>query len=208
MRAHKSTREGPPGRLFPDLLFATLGTVAVIAAIFLVRSFRPIEPILLLIPVGFGAVGFRQNLVRGVLSALIIYIATGVAAMLHLTIAPFVGAFFGNVITNSIRALSFAVLTIQFCIALEAISRYLMPDTDLPGLGILDNLGSFVIYLAIGVMVASITFNTIGYSGRWKRAHDAALLRTTFNRVFSLHYRAQSFWLPGGPPRIYTYDLE
>jgi hypothetical protein len=72
----------------------------------------------------------------------------------------------------------------------------------------LDARGSFVIYLAIGVMVAAIAFNTIGFSGQWKRAHDAARLRTTFNQVFSFHYRAQSFWLPDGPPRLYTYDME
>jgi hypothetical protein len=209
MKARRSKeRQASRRRLYAALVFATLGTVAVFGVVFSIGGFQTLEPILLLIPVGFGALGFRQTVVRGLLTAVIVYVATGVAAMLHLTTAPYFGAYFGNVVTNSVRAVSFAVLSIAVWIVLEVVSRYLIPSPGLPRLGGLDTMGSFVIYIALGVMVASIAFNTIGFSGRWKRAHDAALLRSTFNRVFSLHYTAQSVWLPGGPPQLYAYDVE
>ena len=54
-------RKAARRRLYLALLFATLGTVAVFAVVFSVGGFQTLEPILLLIPVGFGALGFRQT---------------------------------------------------------------------------------------------------------------------------------------------------
>jgi len=208
MTAYSTMRKRKERSFVPSLILATLGTGALVIAYFTVPGFQPFELILLFIPVALGAWGARQTIIRALISLMLLYIATGVAATFHLAAAPFVGAPFSDVVNNTIRALSFAVLTVVIWVALEAIARALVPVTDLPALGALDQLGAFVIYLVIGIVVASVAFNTLGFSGKWKRRHDAALLRPTFNRVFSLYYTTQSFWFSGSPPRLYVYDME
>ena len=208
MTRYDSTEEQASAGMILALLFALLGTVGVVVAYFSIPGFRFIEPALLLIPVAFGAVGFTQNILRGVISAIIWYIAAGLAAVFYLDVAPFVGAFFGNVVNNSIRAFSFGLLMVVVWVAFEYFTRLLLLDTSVPLLGILDTAGGFLMYLAIGVLIASILFNTLGFGSQLRVTHNAALLRPTFNWVFSLLYRAQAFWIPGGPPPIYTYDLQ
>jgi uncharacterized membrane protein required for colicin V production len=197
----------------PPLILGTVGTIGVVVLYFLSPDFfQPIELILLLVVVGFAAVGYTQRIVRGLMMAAIIYVATGVAATFYVITAPYIGAPFGDFTEEApplgIKAFSFVVLTVVIWIALEAIGRAFLKDTSLPGLRILDNLGGLLVYLVIGVLVATLLFNTIGYSQRWRRVHDKAALRSAFNQVLSLHYTAQSFWFPGKPPPIYVYDLD
>lgn len=205
------------------LLIGTLGTVGVIALYFLVPQLQLIELALLLVVVGFGAVGYMQRTVRGIMTAVFLYIATGVAAALYPIPAPYVGGirrlfaliFAGDVASGELSksvdrgslALSFILLTAVLWVALEAIGRASFRDTHLPRLGILDNLGGAIVHLVIGVLVVSLLFNAIGY-GRLRRVHDEALLRPTFNQVLHIHYSTQSFWFQGMPPPLYTYDLD
>lgn len=208
MTAHESTQDQSAKELVPPLLLGTMGTLGVVAAYFLVPGFTSFDAVILLIPVAFGAIGFRWSTIQGLVSALFFYLSTGIAATFHVAAAPFIGAPFSATVDNSIRALSFAVLAIAIWIALEVITRALIPDTSLPAIGILDNLGALMIYVAIGIVVACVTFNALGFSSRWKRRHDAALLRPEYNRVNSYYFSSQSFWFSGHPPRLYIYDLE
>ncbi|MDY6876833.1 MAG: CvpA family protein [Chloroflexota bacterium] len=190
------------------LVISVLGIAGIIILKSLIPSLQPIEMALLFVAVVFGAIGYTQNIIRGFMSVVMLYIATGVAATFYITTAPFVGAPFGDEVNRNILALSFGVLTAAIWITLGVLSRTSFRDTNLPALGILDNLGGMFIYLIIGVLVASLLFNSIGYGQLGRRAHDKAFLRPRFNQVLNMYYTTQSFWFPKRPPPIYAYDLD
>jgi hypothetical protein len=192
----------------PPLVFLLLGIAGVLALKFFILDLQHIELILLFVLVGFGAVGYTQNIIRGLMTAAMLYFASGVAATLYPITAPYIGAPFGEEVDHNVLGLSFGVLTVVIWVTLEALGRASFRDTRMPALGILDNIGSLFIYLAIGVLVVSLLFNTIGYGRLGRRAHNASLLRPKFNQVLYLHYTAQSFWFSRRPPPIYVYDLD
>lgn len=195
-------------RLIPPLIIGLLGIAAAVALYFLKGGFQPLELALMFIIVAFTAFGYTQRIVRGVLALFFIYIATGLAATFYVTCAPYIGAPVSAEVTRGILALSFVVLSAAIWIALEFISRRFFKDTGLSALGALDNLGGVIVYFIIGVLVASLFYNALGYSHKWRRAHDASLLRPQFNQVVRLYYLTQSFWFPpNSPPPIYVYDL-
>lgn len=217
MRAQK-----PKGRsaqeVVPPLILATLGIVGVILLYVLVPGFQSIE-LVLLATVACVAAGYTQGIVRGIITIVILYIATGVAAVFYQVAAPYTGIFkailtfpltgsfsLDLVVDNGTLAFSFSLLTVLVWLALEIAIRASFQDTSLPGLGVLDNLGGVIVYLIVGILVASLLFNALGY-GRLRPAHDKALLRPAFSQVVYLHYVTQSFWFSGRPPAIYTYDL-
>jgi len=190
------------------LVIGTLGTAGVIALYFLVPDIQPLELMLLLVITGFVALSCTQGIIRSIMSIAMLYIASGVAATFYRVTAPYIGAPFSAIVDRNILALSFGVLTVVIWVTLEVLGRISFRDTHLPVLGILDNLGGLLIYLVIGVLVASLLFNTIGYGRLGRRAHNEALLRQRFNQVLYLYYTTQSFWFPERPPPIYVYDLD
>ena len=219
-------RRGIDRELIPPLLIATLGAVGVLALYLLVPRLQFIELVLLLVAVICGAAGYRQGIVRGITTAVFIYIATGIAATFYRVPAPYVAGirrFFALVLSGNAAggevhvsgqsvdgdslALSFILLTAVIWAGLEALGRTAFRDTSLPKLGILDRLGGVAVHLIVGALVASLLFNASGY-GQLQRAHNKALLRPKFNQVLAMHYTAQSFWFPRTPPPIYVYDLD
>jgi len=213
-------------RSIPSLFIGALGTVAVVALYLLVPGLQFIELVLLLVVVGFGAAGYNRGIIRGAMTIVLLYVATGVAATLYPIPAPYVAAmgqffalvFTGNALSGELDVanqnvgggslvISFVLLMVITWVALEAIGRVAFRDTSLPRLGILDNLGGIAVHLVIGALVASLLFNAIGY-GRLRPVHNKALLRRRFNQVLAIHYNAQSFWFPRTPPPIYVYDLD
>jgi len=208
MTAQPTLRRRAEKNPVPSLIISVLGMAGILALKFFVLDLYLIEMALLLVVVGFCAIGCTQDIIRGLVSLAMLYIASGVAAVFYRAIAPFVGAPFGGGVNYDILALSFGLLTVVLWGALEIIGRVTFRDTSIPALGILDNLGSLLIYLLTGVLAASLLFNTIGYGYWGYRAHDNASLRPAFNRVLYLHYTAQSFLFPRGLPPIYTYDLD
>lgn len=210
----------------PSLFIGALGTVAVVALYLLVPGLQFIELVLLLVVVGFGAAGYNRGIIRGAMTIVLLYVATGVAATLYPIPAPYVAAigqffalvFTGNALSGELDVanqnvgggslvISFVLLMVITWVALEAIGRVAFRDTSLPRLGILDNLGGIAVHLVIGALVASLLFNAIGY-GQLRPVHNKALLRRRFNQVLAIHYNAQSFWFPRTPPPIYVYDLD
>ncbi|MFQ6102091.1 MAG: CvpA family protein [Anaerolineae bacterium] len=220
----KTRKRGPSAKeVVPPLLLGALGSIGVVALYFLVPGFQPIDLVLLLVAVGFVAVGYTRCVVHGVITVAILYFATAVAAALYRPLAPYADAVrwfvtlplthdFGGSMDRHVDrdsyAFSFGLVTVILWIVLEVIFWVSFRDTHLPGLGVLDNLGGLIIHLVIGALVASLLFNTIGY-GRLRRLHDEALLRTRLNQVLYVHFQiAQSFWFPERPPPIYVYDLD
>jgi hypothetical protein len=194
--------------LIPPLILFTLGIIAVVLLYLLPgRNFQPIELMLLILVVGAAALGYRQRILRGIMTLVILYFASGMAATFYPFTAPYIGAPLGEKMTNAKYALSFVVLMLAIWIALEAIGRQFFKDTSLPGLGFLDNLGGVFLYLIFGILLATLLFNAIGYGSGGRRSHDKAELRSAFRTVLNVHYTAQSFWFPRRPPLIYTYDL-
>jgi hypothetical protein len=232
--AHKP-RKRLPKEAIPPLIISTLGTVGAAALYYLIPGFQFMELALMLVVVGLSAVGYAQGLLHGVMTAVMLYVATGVAATFYRAASPYVhtilqalallqqaamsmvnphqsttpgiARMLGEGISHDTLAVSFCLLTIITWGALEAINRASFKDTSLPRLGILDNLGGVLVHLAIGILVASLLFNAIGY-GQQRRVHNNALLRPTLNKVLYLYYTAQSFWFPKRPPPIYVYDLD
>jgi len=207
-------------KAIPPLILSALGTVGVVGLYFLVPGLQPIDIVLLLVVVGFSAVGYTQGILHGIMTIVMLYVATGVAATFYRMVTPYVGTiqwllelpFTRNLDTSpsvdyDTLALSFGLLAVIAWGALEVISRASFRDTSLPRLGMLDNLGGILTYLVVGILVASLLFNAIGY-GQQRHVHDRALLRPGFNQVLYLHYTAQWFWFPRRPPPIYVYDLD
>ena len=201
-KAKKSTTK----ELIPPLIIGVLGALGVVALYFTVPGFQAVEVLALLLGVVFVALGFKQRILRGIMALFILYFTTGIASTFYELTSPYIGAPFGGDPTLSNKTLAFIVLTIVILVALEALGRALFKDTTLPALGILDNLGGLFLYLIIGILVATLLFNAVGYG--WGRgAHNKALLRPQFRQVLQIHYATQSFWFAGKPPPIYGYDL-
>jgi len=206
-------------KLIPTLLIGALGIVGIVALFLLVPGVQFIELVLLAIVVGIVAMGYRRGIIRGIISILFLYIATGMAATFYPIPAPYVAGirqFLGRMSVGTVTqgeldgdslAISFILVMLVTWIALEAIGHSASPDTSLPRLGILDNLAGVGVHLVVGVLVASLLFNAIGY-GHLRRAHHKAVFRSRFNQVLTLHYGTQSFWFGESPPPIYVYDLD
>ena len=220
----EKTRKRRPSakEVVPPLLLATLGTVGVVALYFFIPGFQPIDLMLLLVVVGIVTAGYARRIIHGVVTIVILYFATAVAAALYRPLAPYAdairwfvtlpltGDFGGSVnrhIDHDSYAFAFGLVTVILWIAVETIFKASFKDTHLPSLGVLDNLGGVILHLVIGALVASLLFNTLGY-GRLRRVHDGARLRPRLNQVLYVHFQiAQSFWFPKAPPPIYVYDL-
>ena len=206
-------------KLIPTLLIGALGIAGIVALFLLVPGVQFIELVLLAIVVGIVAMGYRRGIIRGIISILFLYIATGMAATFYPIPAPYVAGirqFLGRMSVGTVTqgeldgdslAISFILVMLVTWIALEAIGHSASPDTSLPRLGILDNLAGVGAHLVVGVLVASLLFNAIGY-GHLRRAHHKAVFRSRFNQVLTLHYGTQSFWFGESPPPIYVYDLD
>jgi len=208
--------------IVPPLLLGGLGSAGAMALYF-VLDLQPIDLMLLFIVVAFVAIGYRRRIISGVITTVVLYFATAVAAALYRPLAPYADAVrwfvtlpltldFSGAASRHIDhdgfAISFALVTVVIWIVVEIVFRVSFRDTRLPKLGILDNLGGVVIHLAIGVLVASLIFNAVGY-GHLRRVHNEARLRTALNQVLYVHFQvAQSFWFPEAPPPIYVYDLD
>jgi len=206
MGKHKEKKRRTAKDIVPPILLLLLGEGAGIAMFFLIDQYRFFDLIVMSVAVIFTVIGYSQRIVRGVMSAAILYFASGVAATFYNPAAPYIGAPFGEEVTNATYGLSFCVLTAAVWIALEAIGRALFEDTSLPRLGFLDVLGGLLIYAAIGIVVATLIFNAAGYSSQLRPAHDRAWVRPYARQVLAFHYDAQSFWFRRPPP-IYVYDL-
>jgi len=211
------SREDLTKKLIPLFIIAILGTLGIAALYSLMPGLQIFELALLFIVVGFCTAGYTQNVLRGIGSAVMLYIATGLAATFYPVVTPYVGgirqalrfnvhASPGEIVNRGTLALSFILLTVIVWGALELITRASFRDTSLPWLGILDNFGSLLIYAVIGILVASLLFNAVGY-GYMRDEHNKAQLRSTFNQVLGLYYMTQSFWFPSAPPPILVYDL-
>jgi hypothetical protein len=211
------SREDLAKKLIPLFIIAILGTLGIAAIYSLMPGLQIFELALLFIVVGFSTAGYTQNILRGIGSAVMLYIATGLAATFYPVVTPYVGgiqqalrfnvhASPGEIVNRGTLALSFILLTVIVWGALGLITRASFHDTSLPWLGILDNLGSLLIYAVIGILVASLLFNAVGY-GHMRNEHDRAQLRSAFNHILHLYYTTQSFWFPSTSPTILVYDL-
>jgi uncharacterized membrane protein required for colicin V production len=203
-------------RLIPPLIIGTVGVFGVVALYYFIPKLQVIEFVPLLIIVGACAIGYLRCIIRGILSIVTVYIATVAAAFLYRAAAPFVNAILEVLSFNletsvedlaplGAQAFAFALITVFVWFMLELVRRATFQTPELPQIGILDNVGGLVVHLVLGVLIASLLFNTAGY-GRSRPSHDQAYFRRTFNQVLYLHYTTQSFWFEAPPP-IYAYDM-
>jgi hypothetical protein len=201
------------------LIVVTLGTMGIVAYYFYgPRELGGMDMAMLFVIAGFAAYGTMQNIIRGLLTAIAMYLGTAIAATFYPVLTPYSRSFL-NILTRagvggrpvgsvdtSALALSFAVAAVVLWLVLELLFRASLPDTHLPFLGFVDRIGGTLVYLVLGIFVAALVFNVIGYGAAGRTAHNRAALRPEFNQVVRLTYQAQSFWFPGRPPAIYAYD--
>lgn len=212
MRAHKEKRKLAARDIVFPLFIGTLGTVGVLVAFFADPGFLEID-LLLLVVVAGATLGYNRRIVRGLVTVPFLYTATGFAAITYGSAAPYIGAPFGDFRetepTRAVKAISFFVLMLVVWIALEGISRALFSDMSLPRLGILDNLGGVLIHLLIGILIAALIFNALGYMQRWRASGSAcsAKLAPVFLQVVRAGYMTQSFWFSGKTPPFYKGAL-
>jgi uncharacterized membrane protein required for colicin V production len=190
--------------IFP-LIIGMLGAVGAVSAYFVIPGFLPIEVLLLLLIVVGATVGYNRRIIRGLVTLPFLYVATGFATLLYEPTSPYIGAPFGDFREieppRGVKVFAFFVLMLAIWLALEGISRALFRDMSLPKLGILDNLGGVLIHLVIGVLIAALIFNALGYTQRWREYGSArrAKLAPIFLQVVHAGYMAQSFWFSGTP---------
>lgn len=201
----------------PVLIIGIIGLFGSMAIYYFTPTLWTLDLMMMLVIVFFITIGYHLRTIRGVMTLVIIYLATGFSAMLYRNVAPYVGALlrvFALDLSASVEdgatrgdlALTFILLAFVFWLILEILSRIFSEDTKITSIGVLDNLGGIVVYFLVGVLVAALLFNAIGY-GRSRNLHNVAGLRRPFNQVLYLFYNAQSFWFGRNPPPLYIYDL-
>jgi hypothetical protein len=208
------------GRGITALIVETLGVVGIVAYTFFgPRELRGMDMVMLFVIVSFAAYGTMRTIIRGLMSAVAVYLATGMAASFYTVLTPYSRSFLNVLgylglstapagdVDYSALALSFAVLTVLLWGILELLFRASFESAHLSLLGPMDRVGGAIVYLVIGIVVATLLFNTIGYGVAGRPAHNKASLRPEFNRALELYYQGQSFWFPRRPPAIYIYDL-
>jgi hypothetical protein len=218
--------KGSGAALVPRLLTAFAAAAGVVSLYFLVPELQVLELAMLLVAVGLLIAGYTQNVVRGIVALTTFHIATAMAATFCTSLAPYVGGMvraFSSldrirdaegatmrvaVATRSDLMTAFLLIVGVTWGVLEFIERANFPDTRLPKLGFLDRLGGLILHLVLGVLVASVLFNTIGYGPAARREHNSSVLRPWFNQVLDVHYEIQSYWLPRPLPLICVYDLD
>lgn len=209
------------GRGVTALIVETLGILAIVAYYFFgPRELHGLDMVMLFVIVSFTAYGTMRTILRGVMTGVAVYLATGMAASFYTLLTPYSRSFLDALaylglstapageIDYSALALSFAVLTVLLWAILELLFHASFESTHIGFLGPTDRVGGGIVYLVVGILVAALLFNTIGYGAAGRPAHDQASLRPEFNRVLKLHYEAQSFWFARRPPAIYVYDLD
>jgi uncharacterized membrane protein required for colicin V production len=205
-------------RWMPVLLIGIVGIFTIVVLFAMTPDLQLIEFIPLVLIVVFSAWGYLRGFVRGVLTIVIIYLSTAVAALFYRAIAPFVGAVLEvstlnlnasveDAASSADLAFTFTLLTVILWILLELVRRATFQTPELSQLGIMDNLLGVMAHLILGILIASLLFNIVGY-GRSRPQHDRAHFRPTFNQVVYFHYLSQSFWFGKNPPPIYIYDLD
>lgn len=211
MSAHEKKEKRSAKDVVIPLLIGMLGVVGVVLAAVFGEGFGTLDVVLMMVAVAFAAVGFTQGVLRGLMTIPFLYMATGVAATLYETTAPYIGAPFGDFGEAAppphIRAISFGVMVLVIWIPLEAVARGFLKDTSFPVLGILDNFGGVLIYALVGLVVIALIFNAIGFGASWSGSVRQAKLHPPLRSVMRAFYATQSFWFPPGQPRIYTAGL-
>jgi len=203
-------------KMIPPLIIGTLGVLGVAALYALNLGFKRIEFAPLLIIACAAALGYSRGIVRGILTYIILYLATAAAALSYRAASPFVNSLLEIMNFNldaSIddraslggQAFTFAFITVALWIILELVGRVTFQTPDLPQLGILDKLGGTFVHLFAGVLLGTLLFTVVGF-GRMRPRHNQAYLRRPFNQVLYVHYSTQSFWFKSPPP-IYIYDI-
>jgi len=209
-------RDSATNKIVPILILGILGAGGVIALYLLNPGMQGLEATVLLVAVTFAALGSKGTIVGGVISSITLYLASALAAVAYPFGASYTSAFLqiskittasSVPVTRTGSVLSFLLLTAIIWGILEALARVFFSDTSIPALGFLDNVGGVLLYALIGIVVATLLFNALGYTPGMKYAHNHALFRPQFNQVMSMLYQAQSFWFGGRPPAIYAYDL-
>ncbi|MGD2145514.1 MAG: CvpA family protein [Anaerolineae bacterium] len=203
------------------LVIATLGTMGIVVFFFRgPRELRGFDLFLLFLVLGFAAYGSMRSIIRGLTTALSIYVATAVAATFYPALRVYCRSLI-NIAQGHLRgrppirpvdysalALAFALIAIPLWAALEGLFRAALPDAHLRFLGFLDRAAGALVHMVIGIFVATLVFNVFGYGFAGRSTHDKATLRPEAGQVMALYYQSQSFWFPRRPPAIYTYDLD
>ena len=201
------------------LIVAALGTIGiVIYAIYGSRQLRSMDLAMLLVILAVTAYGVTETIIRGLLTAVSVYLATAVASSFYAALTPYARTFLNLLaaagiarppaapVDTSALAFSFAFASLLIWIILESLFRVALPETHLSLLGALDRVGGSLVYLAVGIAFATLLFHTIGYGVAGRRPHNQASLRPEFNQAMDIIQQSHFFFYDTATTEIYTYD--
>lgn len=215
----KAEKESTESRGLLAVIVAALCVIGIAAYYFYgSRQLNLMDVAVLLVITGFVAYGTTQNILRGVLTGISIYLATAITGTFYRVLTPYARSFLnllggrglngpppGGTDTSAL-ALSFAFAALLLWVVLELLFRAALPDTHLAFLGPVDQVGGAIVYLVVGIAVAALVFNLVGYGTAAQTAYQTASLRPELNDVMDLIHQSQSFWFAGDPPAIYAYE--
>jgi hypothetical protein len=201
------------------LLVAVLGTIGIVAyTLYGSRQLNSMDLAMLFVILTVTAYGTTETIVRGLLTAVAVYLATAVASSFYTVLTPYARTFLdllanmgmarpsAGPVDTSALAFSFAFASVIIWMVLEALFRVALPETHLSALGPVDRVGGALIYLVIGVALATLLFHTIGYGVAGRGPHNRAALRPEFRQTMNIIHQSQSYWFGGRPPVVYIYD--
>ena len=201
------------------LIVATLGTIGIVVyALYGSRQLNGMDLAMLFVILGVTAYGTTETILRALLTAVAVYLATAVASSFYAVLTPYSRSFLNLLasagiarppagpVDTSALAFSFVFASVIIWIVLESLFRVALPETHLSALGPLDRVGGALAYLVIGTALATLLFHTIGYGVAGRRAHNQAALRPEFKQAMDIIHQSQAFWFAGHPPVIYVYD--
>jgi len=215
----KAERKPSKSKGITAIIIATLCTIGIAVAYFYgPRELHGIDIAVLFIIAAFVAYGSTQNTIRGLFTAMAIYLATAIGSTFYKVLAPYARSFLnalngvslgspppGQVDTPAL-AVSFAFAAVVLWIILEVLFRAALPGTRLTFLGPVDRVGGALVYLLVGIAVAALTFSITGYAVAGEEGYSRAALRPELDQVMALIYRIQAPWFAGNPPAVYIYN--
>lgn len=214
----QTRRRRPASRSLIALLTAAL-CGAGIAAYYVGSSseLRSIDAAMLAVMVLFLAYGTAETVLRGVTTALSLYLSTAVAGLFYAVLMPYSRSLLEALGALGLRtppaarpdtpalAVSFALAAATIWLILELLFRAALPEAHIAWLGFVDRVGGAALYLAVGVVVAALSFKITSLGLVVQSACAEAALRPFLERVIDLLAHIQSLWFTGPVPVVYAH---
>jgi len=165
-----------------------------------------VDIFLIIIFVAICGLAVYRRLLRQLMSAGVLYLATIVAGLLYRPATRFFTVIVGSNVRLA-QAILFWIVFLAAVIALEVLLRAGFPDVRLPQIGFLDYALALVPGVVSALIVTSMLLATLAFlSGGRGAAYQQAALRPLLQQFLQLYVAAHQLWFPT-PLRILAAAL-